>query len=450
MAARWTLAELARDLGAGKTTARELVDTALTRIADPDLQGRAAFISVNGDAARTAAVEIDRLRRAGRAPSPYAGIPLAVKDLFDLEGEVTTAGSVVLRGEPPAGCDAPAIAALRTQGFIVIGRTNMTEFAYSGVGLNPHYGTPLSAYDRATGRIPGGSSSGAAVSIADGMAALAIGSDTGGSCRIPAAYNGIVGYKPSARRISTEGVFPLSASFDSIGPLANSVACCAAADAIMAGDWDGVIAPREASSITLGVLTTTALDGLDTEVAADFERSIALLSKAGVNFVDAAFPELLELPQLTAKGGIVAYEAYAHHKDRLAAHGPAYDPRVGTRLQMAAEMGEADYRAMCKRRGEIIAAFTARMEGLSGLALPAVMNIPPRLHDFATDAEYIRLNGKSLRNTYIGNFLDACAIAVPMHLPGAPPTGFMVMDSWGRDQNLFPIAQSIEVALHNY
>jgi aspartyl-tRNA(Asn)/glutamyl-tRNA(Gln) amidotransferase subunit A len=449
MAAPWTLAGLASDLSTGKTTARELVEMALAHIADPALQGRAAFISVNGEAAKTAADDVDRLRKAGRPPSRFAGIPMAVKDLFDLKGEVTTAGSVVLKGEPPAERDAPAIAALRTQGFIVIGRTNMTEFAYSGVGLNPHYGTPLSAYDRATGRIPGGSSSGAAVSVADGMAALAIGSDTGGSCRIPAAYNGIVGYKPSARRISTDGAFPLSASFDSVGPLANSVACCATADAIMAGDWSGVIDPSEASSLTLGILTTTVLDGLDPEVAADFDRSITRLSKAGVRFMDFALPELLELPQLTMKGGIVAYEAHVHHRDRLMAHGQAYDPRVGMRLRMAADLSEAEYRAMVKRRGEIVSVFTSRMEGLSGLVLPTVMNSPPALHDFATDADYIRLNGKSLRNTYIGNFLDACAVSIPMHLLGAPPTGLMVMDRWGRDPSVFSIAQQFEATLCN-
>ncbi len=208
-----TLAELASELASGKTTARALVEQSLAAIADPSGEGARAFITVDTEGARAAADHIDHLRKRGRAPSRFAGIPFSVKDIFDLAGEVTTAGSKVLQGAAPATADAPAIARLKQRGFIVFGRSNMTEFAYSGVGLNPHYGTPRSAFDRATGRIPGGSSSGAGVSVADGMCALAIGTDTGGSCRIPASYNGIVGYKPSTGRISTAGAFPLSASF---------------------------------------------------------------------------------------------------------------------------------------------------------------------------------------------------------------------------------------------
>jgi aspartyl-tRNA(Asn)/glutamyl-tRNA(Gln) amidotransferase subunit A len=441
---RWTLAGLARDLGDGKTSARELVDISLARIADPNLQGSKAFIKLHDVRARADADRIDRLRKVGRAPSAYAGIPISVKDLFDLAGDVTTAGSMVLKHEPPATRDAPAIAVLKAQGFIVMGRTNMTEFAYSGVGLNPHYCTPLSAYDRNTGRIPGGSSSGAAVSVADGMVALGIGSDTGGSCRIPAAYNGITGYKPSARRVSTEGAFPLSHRFDSVGPLANSVSCCAMADAIMAGDWTGVIVPREASSITLGILKTAVLDDLDAEVAADFERSIAVLSKAGVKFADFELPELLELPRLTNKGGIVAFEAHSHHKELLAKRGSEYDSRVGMRLNAAAALTEAEYLAMVKRRDEIVAVFAERAAGFSDIVLPTVMNLPPPLHALDEDQEYMRLNGKSLRNTYVGNFLDGCAISLPMHRPGSAPTGLMVMDRWGRDQNLFSVAVVLE------
>ena len=233
-----TLAELSRHLAERKLTSRDLVERALALVADPAGEGARAFVAVDAEGARAAADFIDQQRKRGRQVSPLAGIPFSSKDIFDLAGEVTTAGSRVLRNAPPATADAAAIARLKVKGMIVIGRTNMTEFAYSGVGLNPHYGTPRSPFDRATGRIPGGSSSGAAVSVVDGMVALGIGTDTGGSCRVPASYCGIVGYKSSHGRVPLTGCNPLSTSFDSIGPLATTVACCATADAVMAGDWD--------------------------------------------------------------------------------------------------------------------------------------------------------------------------------------------------------------------
>jgi aspartyl-tRNA(Asn)/glutamyl-tRNA(Gln) amidotransferase subunit A len=248
---------------------------------------------------------------------------MSLKDLFDEAGEVTKAGSVILADAAPASVDAPAVRRLKALGFISVGRTNMTEFAYSGVGLNSHYGQPRAAWDRATGRIPGGSSAGAAVSVADGMAALGLGTDTGGSCRIPAGFNGIVGYKSSTGRVPTAGVFPLSQSFDSVGPLARSVGCCAAADAIMAEDWDGVVGTREPTTLRFGVLRSVVLDDLQPEVAAGFEAALARLGKAGVGFVDVALPELAELPQINAGGGIVAAEAFAIHRDRIASDGSA-------------------------------------------------------------------------------------------------------------------------------
>jgi aspartyl-tRNA(Asn)/glutamyl-tRNA(Gln) amidotransferase subunit A len=277
MIRKWTLERLARELRDGKVSSRELVEQGLAKISDPAGEGPRAFMEVDAEGARAAADYQDQLRRRNRQPSPFAGIPISAKDLFDLAGEVTTAGSKVLRDAAPALADAPAIAALKSAGMVVLGRTNMTEFAYSGVGLNPHYGTPRSAFDRKTGRIPGGSSSGAAVAIADGMCALSIGTDTGGSCRIPAAYNGIIGYKPSTGRVSTRGAYPLSPRLDSVGPLGNSVACCAAADALMAGDWSGQIVLREASTLRIGALKTAVLEGLDSDVAAVYERALARL-----------------------------------------------------------------------------------------------------------------------------------------------------------------------------
>src|SRR4051794_30775817 len=236
MSSSATLASLATDLDAGRTTARALLDACLAKIADRDGEGARAFIHVDKDAAITAAEAMDRLRQANAAPSRFAGIPISVKDLFDIKGQVTRAGSRALEDSPMAEADAPAVARLRAAGFVVIGRTNMTEFAYSGIGINPHYGTPKSIWQRDIGHVPGGSSSGGAVAVADGMAHGALGTDTGGSCRIPAAWNGIVGFKPTQRRVPLDGGVPLSFTLDSFGALARSVACCAVLDAVLADD----------------------------------------------------------------------------------------------------------------------------------------------------------------------------------------------------------------------
>ncbi len=444
MKAKRTLDGIAGELRDGKTTSRNLVEKALAAISEPTGEGSRAFIKVDAEGARAAADYQDVLRQRGRAPSSFAGIPISAKDLFDLAGEVTTAGSTVLRDAPPALADAPAIAALKSAGMVVLGRTNMTEFAYSGVGLNPHYGTPRSAFDRKTGRIPGGSSAGAAVAVADGMCALSIGSDTGGSCRIPAAYNGIVGYKPSTGRVSTRGAYPLSPRFDSIGPLANSVACCAAADALMAGDWSGQIAPRHVSTLRLGVLRTAVLEDLDAEVAHGFERALTRLSKAGAGLADLAFQELLEFPALTAKGGIVAAEAVAHHRNLMAQRGAEYDPRVRMRLDVAGSISAADYLSILKRRGEFISRFNGLMAGFDAVVLPTVMNIPPPIAALGSDQDYLRFNSMSLRNTYVGNFLECCALSMPVNEPGAAPVGVMLMAPHGQDQALFAAGMAVE------
>jgi aspartyl-tRNA(Asn)/glutamyl-tRNA(Gln) amidotransferase subunit A len=444
MLRKWTLGGLASELRDGKIYSRKLVEQALAKISDPAGEGARAFIKVDEEGALAAADYQDRLRRQNRQPSPFAGIPISVKDLFDLAGEVTTAGSKALKDAAPALADAPAIAALKSAGLVVLGRTNMTEFAYSGVGLNPHYGTPRSAFDRKTGRIPGGSSSGAAVAIADGLCALSIGTDTGGSCRIPAAYNGIVGYKPSRGRVSTLGAYPLSSRFDSVGPLGNSVACCAAADALMAGDWNGKIAAREVSSLRIGVLKTTMHEGLDVDVAAAYERALARISKAGATLVDLAFEELLEMPSLTIKGGIVAAEAFAQHRDLITRKGADYDPRVRMRMEAAGGISAADYLSVVKRRDEMIRRFSAVTQGLSAVVLPTVNIVPPPISALEGDQDYLRYNSMSLRNTYVGNFLDCCAISIPVNEPGAAPVGLMLMDVWGQDQNLFSVSQAVE------
>src|ERR1700741_4360718 len=301
-----TIASLADDLEAGRTSARKLVEECLARIADPNGEGRRTFIHVDKQAALDAADAMDVLRRAKAAPSRFAGIPISIKDLFDIRGQVSRAGSRALDDSAPAEADAPVVARLRQAGFIVIGRTNMTEFAFSGIGINPHYGTPKGAWKRSEGHIPGGSSSGAAVSVLDGMAHGALGPDTGGSCRIPAAYNGIVGYKPTQRRIPLDGGVPLSFSLDSYGPLANSVAGCATLDAVLADEPVQPLTPRSVKGMRLAVPTTIALDDLDGAVAKTFDRALDALSRAGALIERIEVPEFLDVGVMNSKGGFSA------------------------------------------------------------------------------------------------------------------------------------------------
>jgi aspartyl-tRNA(Asn)/glutamyl-tRNA(Gln) amidotransferase subunit A len=440
-----TMDALARELDGGRTSARALVEESLARIADPAGEGARTFIAVDAEGARAHADLIDGLRRRGRAPSHFAGIPFSVKDLFDLAGEETRAGSK--QAMPKAQRDAPAIARLKAAGFIALGRTNMTEFAYSGVGLNPHHGTPRSVWDRATGRIPGGSSSGAGVSVADGMCPLAIGTDTGGSCRIPAAYNGIVGWKPSVGRVPTAGAFPLSRTLDAVGPLARSVADCALADALMAEDWNGAVSARPAGSLRLAALAGVATEGLDAAVAAAYGAALSRLSAAGARIADLAMPELAELPAINAKGGISAAEAYTEHRARIEVHGDEYDPRVRNRILLGQAISAEEIISIHRKRAAMVARFAALAQGFDAVALPAVAITPPAIAELSRDEDYLRLNFLSLRNTFLGNFLNVCAISLPMTAPGEAPAGLMLMAPWGSDRALFDVAAGVEAAL---
>ncbi|MFG1279307.1 amidase [Xanthobacter autotrophicus] len=441
-----TLAALAEDLASGRTTARALAEACLDRIADPDGEGPRAFVSVNREGALKAAQAQDDLRQAGAAPSPFAGIPISVKDLFDVAGEVTAAGSKVLKDNAPATTDAPAIARLRRAGFVLLGRNTMTEFAYSGLGMNPHYGDPRAPFERAEGgRVSGGSSSGGAVAVADGMAHAALGTDTGGSCRIPAAFCGITGYKPTASRVPREGAFPLSTTLDSIGPIARSVACCAALDAILAGVEPAPLAVRPVKGLRLLVPTTVALDGLDPEVAKAFEAAVEVLARAGAHIVSAPFPEFGEVATINSKGGFSAAESYAVHRRLLAEKADAYDPRVAGRIKRGAEQSAADYVELVAARRALVARAAARLAGFDALVMPTVAILPPKIADLATDDDaYGRANLLALRNPTLINMIDGCAISLP--LPGAP-VGLMLAGAPGTDQALFAVAAGVEAAL---
>jgi aspartyl-tRNA(Asn)/glutamyl-tRNA(Gln) amidotransferase subunit A len=442
-----TLEAARQALDDGRTTSRALVEECLSRIADPGGEGSRAFTKVYDDQARASADAMDALRRAGRAPGPFAGIPVSIKDLFDVAGEPTAAGSIVLAAAPAAASHAPIVQRLLSAGMVLIGRTNMTEFAFSGVGINPHYGTPLSPFDRATGRIPGGSSSGAAVSVSDGMALAAIGTDTGGSCRIPAAFCGVTGTKPTARRVPTAGCLPLAPSLDSIGPLAPSVACCAAVDAILSGEVWSAVAERPAAGLRLALPTNVGLEYFDAPTERSFDRAVDRMDRAGVLIDRRRISALDAIDGVHVKGGYAVPEAYAFHQEMLARSGHLYDPRVADRIRPGATMPVADYIRLREARPGIIAQFEAELAAYDALLMPTVPIAPPPVAAFAQDADYRRLNAIILRNPAMVNFLDGCAISVPCHEPGAPPAGLMLVCPAMGDRGLFAIAQAVERVL---
>jgi aspartyl-tRNA(Asn)/glutamyl-tRNA(Gln) amidotransferase subunit A len=328
---------------------------------------------------------------------------------------------------------------------VLIGRTHMTEFAFSGLGVNPHYRAPGNPFDRA--RVPGGSSSGAAVSVADGFSVAALGTDTGGSVRIPSAFCGLTGYKPTAARVPMDGVLPLSPSLDSVGPLAASVACCAVIDAIVAGQPPGVPAALPIQGLRLGVPQRLVLDHLDQTVSGAFSEALRVLSAAGAKIVDIPFTELEELPKINAAGGLAAAESFAWHRDLMARHGSDYDPRVLVRIQRGAAISAADTIELQRRRAEIIALSAQISEPFDAIVMPSVAIVPPRFDELAADADYTRINALVLRNTSVANFLDRCAISLPCHPPGSLPVGLMLMGERGGDRRLLQVAAAVEAVL---
>ncbi len=442
-----TVAQLAEKLDSGAASAQSLAESCLDAISNPAGEGSRAFIHIDRDKALDQAGSSDLMRGYGVVPSRLAGIPVSIKDLFDVAGEVTRAASTILADRPAATQDAPPIARLRAAGAVFIGRTNMTEFAFSGIGINPHYGTPASPWDRATGRIPGGSTSGGAVSVADGMAALAIGSDTGGSCRIPAALCGIVGFKPTASRISREGAFPLSGTFDSIGSLGQSVACVALADAIMAGENAEPPVAGSVSRLRLAIPQIIVLDGLEDAVARAFEVAIKTLRDAGAQIEDAPLRELAEIPALVPHGGIVGAEALALHRPILAKHAAEYDQRVRARIELAAPLTAADYVDLVSKRAALVARFIRSAAPYDAFIMPTVPILPPPFSAFERDEDYVRLNRTLLRNPSCFNMLDGCAISLPCQRKGDAPVGLMLASSRGRDRALLGVAATVEAAI---
>jgi aspartyl-tRNA(Asn)/glutamyl-tRNA(Gln) amidotransferase subunit A len=429
------------------STSRERVESALARIADPNGEGARAFIKVYADTARAEADHSDRLRRAGIVRSPLEGLPVSVKDLFDVGGDVTRAGSKILENAAPAQHDAPAVARLRAAGAVIIGRTNMVEFAFGGIGINPHYGTPKNPFDRATGRIPGGSSCGAAVALADGMCTASLGTDTRGSVRVPAALCGLVGFKPTARRVPRDGAFPLSYTLDSVGALGDSVAACAAMDAILAAEATSLLPALPLRGLRLMLPRSSALDDLDGPVERAFAAALATLARAGATIIERPMPMFDRQAEYFRSGGLAGAEAYLIHKPHMARIAE-YDPRVGQRILLGNAMTGADYVEISRLRSSFIDEVEAAAAPFDAILMPTVPCIAPTIAECtASDEDYFRWNSRVLRNTGLANFLDGCAVSLPCHAPGTAPVGLSVCGTAMRDRYTLAVAAAIETAL---
>ncbi|MEF2549799.1 amidase [Aurantimonas sp. A2-1-M11] len=401
---------------------------------DEDVAGR---IFTRFDAGRIVAEAESLDRDPARLAGPLAGLLVAIKDLFDEAGEVTTAGSIQFAGNAPAARDAEAVARLRAAGAIGCGRTNMSEFAYSGVGLNPHFGTPGNSHDPA--RIPGGSTSGGAIAVAFGIADFALGSDTGGSVRIPAAFNALAGFKPTQSAVPLDGAFPLSGTYDSVGPLALDIATCAAVHAVLSGETRPDPAAGD-KPLRLGVMRTLLTDDMDDQVSADFDAALEALREAGVELVDVEMPDLAQAPGVNRI--LVSSDAHAVHSGYLDALETSGDPHVLKRIRAAETFGADERSAARQTRTDAIAAFAALADGFDAMIAPTVPIVPPLIAE--VEADFDRLNALILRNPSTINFLDGCAATVPMHQSGELPTGLMLFAPGGRDWAVLDVAETIE------
>jgi len=411
---------------------------------------RHAFVRRFDTRARATARAVGTLRDAGAPLPPLAGLAVSVKDLFDVAGEPTTGGSHSLEDVAPAHSDAPAVARLRNAGAALVGHTQLSEFAFSGVGINPHHGTPVNPAALAVDgieRIPGGSTSGGAVSVAAGAAWAALGSDTGGSLRIPAALQGLVGFKSTQRLVPLEGSIPLSSTLDTAGAITRTVRDALWLHEILAAR---VVGRRglPARALRLAVPTTLMLESLDDTVALAFARALERLRAAGARIDDIALPALAELAALNAQGGFAAAESWAWHRERLAVREERYDPRVAMRIRRGAVMSAADYIELRGARSDWIARVEAAIAPYDALLSPTVpMVAPPLAPLLADDEAFFAANARLLRNPSVVNFLDGCALSMPCHAPGELPVGLMVWGPALADDRVLDAALAIESAL---
>lgn len=396
----------------------------------------------------------EEARRLALSPDIHrtvlGGLTVSVKDLFDVAGHATRGGARALDGATPALQDCVAVARLKRAGAALIGRTNMVEFAFSGVGINPHFGTPANVCSTDQALIPGGSSSGAAVSVATGAAFIGLGSDTGGSIRIPAALNGIVGFKNTARLVPTVGALPLSTTLDTVCALTRSVP-----DAILTHE---ILAQRRVtrssaplSAYRLGVPTALMLDELDPTVSRAWQRTLNTLRQTGARLEEMALPELHELQPMQANGSFSAAESYTWHYPLLTTRADQYDPRVASRIQRGAQMTARDYLELHNARKNWVKRMEVAAQGFDAFLSPTVPVVASPIAEVAPgserDAAFFRLNALLLRNTSVVNMLDGCAVSIPCHAPDELPVGLMVWAGALRDDSVLNVARQIELLL---
>ena len=443
--ATMTIVELSRLLASKKITSRQLVEQSLAAIKDPQGEGARTFLLVHEGEALAAADRVDAQRRGGSKLHALAGIPISIKDLFDEAGVVTLGGSKVLVGSPPAKRDSIVVERLRKAGAVIIGRTNLTEFAYSGLGINPHYGTPKNTFDRTAGRIPGGSTSGGAISVTDGMAAGAIGTDTGGSVRIPAALNGLVGFKPTARRVPLDGVLPLSRTLDSVGPIARTVADCALLDRVLAAETASVPRAARLRGLRFAVPKTVVQDELTTVVANAFNAALGRLSAAGATIVELPMAEFAQAAAVSPRGALPSVEAFAVHREWMKQKAGKYDPRVIARIRPGEAISAARYGEILQLRERFIHTIKAVASGYDAMLMPTTPDTAPTIAEATRDDEtYFRLNSRMLRNSSLVNLFDGCALSVPCHEPGSAPVGLMIAGTQNTDRKILAIGLAVE------
>ncbi len=443
--ATMTIIELSNRLSSRKITSRQVVEQSLAAIKDPRGEGARTFLVVHENEALAAADLVDAQRRAGANLHALAGIPISIKDLFDEAGVATLGGSRVLIGTLPATRDSIVVERLRNTGAIIIGRTNLTEFAFSGLGINPHYGTPTNVFDRATGRIPGGSSSGAAISVTDGMAAGAIGTDTGGSVRIPAALNGLVGFKPTARRVPRDGVLPLSFTLDSVGPIANSVADCAMLDQVLSAETGGVPVAADLRGLRFAVPKTVFQDDLSPAVDNAFTTALSRLSAAGATIIELPMTEFAQAAAVNPRGALTSAEAFSWHRQRINDKAAQYDPRVLARIRPGETVTAATYNELLQLRERFIQSINAAASGYDAMLMPTTPDTAPTIAEASKDDEsYSRLNGRMLRNPSIVNLFDGCALSIPCHDTGSAPIGLMIAGTQNTDRKILAIGMAVE------
>jgi aspartyl-tRNA(Asn)/glutamyl-tRNA(Gln) amidotransferase subunit A len=437
-----TIDQLNQRLAHGETTREALVAGVLEKATQST--AKSVFTKMYPEAALAAARAADAAQKAGVAQPALAGLPVSIKDLYGVAGETTMAGSVVCKGEPVQAQDAPVVARLRAAGSAIVGKTNMTEFAFSGIGINPHYGTPVNPTDQKIARVPGGSSSGAGVSVALGLSVAGLGSDTGGSIRIPAALCGIVGFKSTQKRVPLEGALELSRALDTVCAMTRSVQDCITVDAVLSGAMLPV-RRRPIAGMRLAVPQTMVLDGLDNTVAQAFDRSLSILSEAGAQIIEIPMKEFADIPKVNAPGGLSPIEAYAVHHERLARAQAQFDQRVAARIMLGAAISAQQYIAILDKRRAWIASVERAIEGYDALMCPTVPTVAPELEKLiASDEAFFKANGQMLRNTFTINLLDGCSYSLPCHREGELAVGLMLSSVHGDDARLSAVALAVE------